>query len=128
MLDYRSFASKKSRPYWYTTDLEVSLPNDTNVHTYYISIIAEADFMLHRLTSEQTGHWEVRITDTTTGWTFMNGFVRNSVLTGNSQYYRDIEPQLIQRKTSLQLDFINRSGGVNDVYFTMSGMNYHYDR
>jgi len=126
----QSKASQISRPYFYTTDNEVNLSVSTAVQApYYITTLTEADFYLYRITSKQDGPFLVRITNTSTGMNFSNNtFIHSDTFSGTSQNYKDMEPMLIERKTILKLEFINLHTAVNNVYITLTGVNYYYDR
>ncbi len=123
-----SKASQISRLYYYTTDQDVSLTVSTAIQRSAITIISEADFMLYRITSEQTGDFLIRITDSNTGFRFMNGWIHSSCFSGNAQNYYDFEPMLLQRKTILNIEFINLHTATNNVYLTFTGANYYYER
>jgi hypothetical protein len=128
VLEKLSEASKKSRLYFYTTDRDVTLPVGAAVQTEAIKIINEADFMLYRITSEQTGDFLIRITNTNTGYRLMNGWIHSSMFAGNAQNYLDIEPMLIQRQALLKIELINLHTLPNTVYLTFSGANYYTER
>lgn len=128
ILESLSQASEFSRLYYYTTDQDVTLPVGTTVQQESISIISEADFMLHRITSEQTGDFLIRITDAATGCRYMNGWIHSSTFSGNAQNYYDIEPMLLQRKSILSIELINLDVVPNTIYLTLNGANYYYKR
>jgi len=123
-----SYANKISRPYWYTTDDDVSLAVGNNIVTAFMTIVNEADFYLQRITTSQTGEFRVRIYNQSVGRGFTNGWVHSSVFGGTGQNYKDFEPMLLQRRTQLRFDFINMHGATNDIYITFGGTHYYYER
>lgn len=121
--------NRKARPFFYTTDQTVTLANNTNIQSFITTIQEDADFLLYRITRRSTGNFLVRIFDTLNMYPWTNGFVHSAVIGGTNINYMDIEPQpLAQRKTKIQLDFINLAGASNTVNMTFSGVHLYYDR
>lgn len=123
-----SSANTISRPYFYTTDNDVALTAGTDIQTAYTTMVANADFMLYKTTIKTSGLCRIKITNMNTGYAYSNSWVLSTLFAGSSLHHEVLEPMLFQRKTQLRFDFINMSGAPNNVYITMAGMNYYYDR
>ena len=123
-----SFANRTSRPYWYTNDADVSLAVSTNIVTAFLTIVNEADFYLHRITTDQTGPFRVRVTNVSVGRMMTNGWVHSNDFGGDAFNYMDMEPMLFQRRTQLKFELINLHSAQNDIYITFAGEHYYYER
>lgn len=122
----QSEANRISRPYFYTTDTNVSLADNNNIQSFKMTIINEANFMLHRITQVSSGAFRIRFRSLATGFSYTNGWVHSANFGGSSQNYSDIKPaMLLSKRSEIMFDFINLSGGINDVFLTFSGVNYY---
>ena len=125
-----SIASKIYRPYWYTTDTDISLTVGTGINTFFFTVINEADFYWDQIMTRQTGPFLIKMTNTAVGRAFTNGWIHSSNFGNNAQtnYVRTFEAMLLQRRTNIRFDIINLHTATNNIYITLGGTNYYYER
>jgi len=121
-------ATRIGRPYFYTTDTVLQLPASGVQVSINMSMIAESDFYLQRITTHQTGAFRIRMTGPH-GFAWGNSWVHSTLFGGNAINHLDFEqPMFIKRSTILRFDLINLMApfALNDVFITFSGVNYYY--
>lgn len=122
-----NIVTRFARPYFYTTDEDVTLAVGAT-QTSYITIIAEADFFLSTITARSTGPFLIKSFDLTTQAGYSNSWVHSDVFAGNAQFYRRLKTDMIiQRHSKLKLDIRNLHVAPNDIYITLSGWHWYGD-
>ena len=131
LFDQMSPATMVTRPFFYTTDSDVTITAAVGTAEVLatITFISDGDFYLKNILAYSDGAFRVRITDTGTGLNLMNGWIHSNILGGDSEYNVDFNPAMMfQRKTQVNLRFINLSGVDNRIFFAFAGYNAYYRR
>ena len=114
--------NKMALPYWYTTDADVTLPASTVETIAYMTISQTEKFFLDAIRVQSTATFKFKVTDTTTGLSWSNGWVHSDFL-NEAEYCIKKHPQLVEGK--LKITMVNlTAGATNNVYFALSGVIY----
>ena len=119
----RNPEARIARPFFFTTDSEIELSSGETKNGY-ITTSASADFFLKNILSYSTGNYKFKIYDLYNGQSWTSGYIHSSML-GSAEYNKIIEPQLLQRKARLRIEFVDLSSATNKIYFTLAGINYN---
>jgi len=123
-------ATKISRPYFYTTDDDVTLPAlATTITSANLTIVNDADFYYYTPTIYSDGAFKMKVTNSATGFGWSNGWIHSSLFGGTALHHEKKDPpMIIQRSTQLKFDFMNLSGAPNRVFLCLGGVHYYYAR
>lgn len=117
-----------ARPFFYTTTADIQLTGN-GTGKGLIKILDDADFLLHRITVKSDGIFRVRPVYNKTFEAWSNADIHSDNFGGNNLNYWDFEqPMLIERKKEVELNFTDLSGSTNNIYVTLTGVHYYYER
>lgn len=117
------------RPFWYTTNQNIDIdPAITTKQQGIVTMIDNADFEMKRLTQTSTGNYNVRPFMNKRGNAWSNFSIPNVLLGGDGKNYWDFPELMIQRLSDLAFEFTDLSGVDNEIFVTLHGINYYYDR
>lgn len=119
----RNPCARAARPFFYTTDSSIELGSGETKNGY-ITTSSSADFFLTGLLSHSTGNYKFKIYDLYNGQSWTSGYIHSSMI-GSAEYNKIIEPQLLNRKARLRIEFVDLSSATNKIYFTLAGINYN---
>ena len=126
-----------SRPYFYTTQDDITLPAVLGATANgFMTIIEDADFFVNGINAFSSAPFAVKITNASSGnvqWS--NSFIMDDAFngtiapaTGANNFLKFPQPLCLQRRANIKIEFRNLTAAANRIFLTLAGTHIYYER
>ena len=107
---------------WFAQVVNIAFPSGGETWQSSLRIDADADFLIRKIVSTQTGAYTLKITDSTSQSYWYDQAQHNSVASGTAQYpFTFSKPRLVQKNSSINFELTDLSLSPNNVQLILEG-------